>query len=252
MKVGLIDSGWGGLSVLATLWNLCGSTEFCYLADLKNSPYGSKSKDEILSFSIQAVDALEKQGCTAFLFACNTATSSAVQYLRSNRNFPIFGMEPAIKPAVLENPKEKIAILATEFTLREEKFQNLIKQLPGDNTLVSISCEGLATSIDKGDLEASWKFLQARLNDFESDYKVVVLGCTHYVFLKSRFASDFPSIKVYDGNLGTSKNMIQSLSLPNSGKNRLQIFVTGEACEFPVSVSQFWEQFLPAPIVFLN
>ncbi len=252
MKVGLIDSGWGGLSVLATIWELCGSTDFYYLADLKNSPYGSKSKEEVLAFSIQALKHLEKVGCDAFLFACNTATSSAVEHLRSEFSYPIFGMEPAVKPAVLENPKETIAVLATEFTLREDKFQNLIKQLPGENSFLPIPCEGLATRIDSGDLEASWQFLESHLNKFSSSFQVMVLGCTHYVFLKDRLKKERPDLKIYDGNLGTARNLIQSLSLPAIGKNRLQIYVTGKAYQFPSQVLQYWERFQPSPLVFIQ
>lgn len=101
---------------------------------------------------------LEKD-CEAVLFACNTATSAAADFLRTKHSVPIFGMEPALKPAVAENPGVKIAVFATDLTLKEEKFKNLVSGFPAGTEILPVPCEGLAKLIDKDRWEDAWDFL---------------------------------------------------------------------------------------------
>jgi glutamate racemase len=224
-RIGLFDSGLGGLSVLKTLWLETMGSHYIYYADLDNGPYGRLSKEQVLEISKSAFDFLSNKNVDAVLFACNTATAAAANFLRQTHKIPIFGMEPAVKPATLENPGKPVAIFATELTLREEKFKNLIDQLDSHNAYLPVPCEGLARMIDDGDLQGAWDFLHKRIQSVCEQTNVFVLGCTHYVFLKERILNTFPNVKVYDGNLGTANHMKKNLNLNGTCENSLDIIL---------------------------
>ncbi|TGN19181.1 glutamate racemase [Leptospira idonii] len=231
-RIGLFDSGLGGLSVLRSLWKETGDVDYIYFADLINAPYGRKSKKEVLEFSQNAFQYLLEQNCDAVLFACNTATSAAANLLRQTHSIPIFGMEPAVKPASLDHPDRPIAIFATELTLKEEKFKNLLESMGAKNEFIFVPCEGLAKLIDEDVWEDAWDFLDAKIKTVISKTNVFVLGCTHYVFLKERINYVYPDVKVYDGNLGTSLHIKNALQIPGSGKNNLDILLNTHISDY--------------------
>ncbi|MCG6148139.1 glutamate racemase [Leptospira levettii] len=223
-KIGIFDSGLGGLSVLRTLWKETSNIDYIYFGDLVHSPYGQKSKQKVIELSKNAFEYLIEKDCEAVLFACNTATSAAADFLRKQHSIPIFGMEPAIKPALVENPGVKIAVFATELTLKEEKFKNLVTGLTKGSEILPVPCEGLAKLIDSDRWEDAWDFLDAKIKMILPETDIIVLGCTHYVFLRERIHYHYPNLKVYDGNLGTSLHMKKMLQLPDGSKeNRNQL-----------------------------
>ena len=125
-RIGIFDSGLGGISVLYEIHKLLPNESIVYYGDSGNAPYGVKSKEVVYELSKNICDYLiENEGVKAIVIACNTATSAAVDKLRGQYNIPIIGMEPAIKPAIV-GTKGAIVVLATEMTLKEEKFNNLL------------------------------------------------------------------------------------------------------------------------------
>lgn len=229
IKIGVTDSGFGGLSVLSELSNTIPEADFIYYGDLLNAPYGNKPPEQIYSFIDEICKFFLGQGVNAIVLACNTATSVSVDKLRKKYPVPIFGMEPAIKPAVLENPDQKIAVLATPLTLREEKFMRLEKSLAVHTILTPVPCDGLATIIDKGNLEEARDYLKPILQNLtEEKVEILVLGCTHYVLIKSLFYEWNPNVKLYDGNKGTANHVRRTLTpLPNDGESKLDLFLNG-------------------------
>ncbi|WP_000662652.1 glutamate racemase [Leptospira interrogans] len=229
LKIGLMDSGMGGLSVLKELLKYDSELEIVYYGDLKNSPYGEKDASEVLELVRSVCNFLQKENVSAILLACNTATSAAAQTLRKEFSIPIFGMEPAIKPAILQNPGKKVALLATPVTQREEKLQRLKSELKAEELVLSISCPGLAGLVDQGDFDKAEKYLRPILANLqEQDVENLVLGCTHYVFLKQIILKNFPNVKIYDGNSGTIKHLLNSLEVPrvilNGSQNNRSIY----------------------------
>jgi glutamate racemase len=229
--IGVMDSGFGGLSVLSELAESTSELDFIYYADLKNSPYGNKSKKEILQLTDEIVQFFVAQNASSVLLACNTATSAAALELRSNYSIPIFGMEPAIKPAVIENPGEEIAVFATKLTLKEEKFNQLEKSLNAGHVLVPIDCNGLAPLIDNEDIPACRDFLSPILHDLSiKNITKFVLGCTHYLLIKPLFYEFNSDIQIYDGNLGTINHILKVLNLSNEKKeeeSKIELFING-------------------------
>jgi glutamate racemase len=228
-KIGVMDSGFGGLSVLNELTKQIPNADYFYYGDLKNSPYGSKEPDQVYNFCEEICDFFLSKEVNGIVIACNTATSVAIEKLRKKLSIPIFGMEPAIKPAVLENPNENIAVLATPLTLNEKKFLDLEKKLQAETNLKLFSCDGLASLIDKRDTVALDEYLEPIFNTLDSEsIKTIVLGCTHYVHIKNLFFKKNPNYKIYDGNEGTVRQVARNLiSIPMDRESKLDIFLNG-------------------------
>lgn len=214
ITLGVFDSGFGGVSVLNELIANLSQVKFLYYADLAHSPYGEKSSKEVFELTSKACDYLISQACDAILVACNTATSVAIESLRQKYSLPIFGMEPAIKPALFENPSNLVAVLATSLTLREDKFMQLKYRLNGNSRILPIPCNGLAKLIDLLDFDGVERFVSPILNNLDrQNISVSVLGCTHYVLVKYIIQKLSPNLRLYDGNIGTVKHIAKKLDL---------------------------------------
>lgn len=227
MPIGFFDSGIGGISVLKEAVKLLPNENYIYFGDSKNAPYGTKKVDEVKHLTFKAVDFLLSKGVKAIVIACNTATSAAIEDLRSNyASVPIIGIEPALKPAVELNRKGKIIIMATPMTLAESKFSNLMKSYEGRADIVPLPCAGLVELIEHGILEGEEvnSYLKEKLKPYlNSGISSAVLGCTHYPFIKNELSKVLPEgTEIIDGSLGTAKQLRRQLinmnALNNQGK----------------------------------
>lgn len=207
--VGMLDSGLGGISVLAQALRDLPRENFVYFGDTANIPYGDKEPEEVLRLTRQAVDRLIGHGCKAIVIACNTATSVAAQQLRSELSLPVIGIEPALKPASLLPGEGQILVLATQVTLRLPKFHALM-ELYGDHA-TPVPCSGLMECVEAGQLEGDRvdRLLGELLAPYlDAPIKAVVLGCTHYPFLRKAIAKLLPpGTPLVDGNAGTVRQL---------------------------------------------
>ncbi len=205
--IGVFDSGLGGLSVLATIHALLPGENLIYYGDSANAPYGEKNRQQVRLLSTRICDTLVEQGAKAIVIACNTATSAAVSDLRKRYDIPIVGMEPALKPAVEQTETGAVAVLATALTLRESKFQGLLEQFRTGRRIYSIPCPELVTLVESGVLsgEKAEIMVAESLKGLDKDkLAAVVLGCTHYVFLRQVFEKTLGGkTLIVDGNRGT-------------------------------------------------
>lgn len=212
--IGVFDSGIGGLSTLKTMATILPNESFIFLGDSKNAPYGDKEKDQILQFSQNNVEFLLNKGVKAIVIACNTATSAAKPELVSQYDVPIIGIEPALKPAVVGN-NEHVLVLGTTLTMKLPKFQALYQQFK-DQTQINLKpLPGLVDIIETGVVSgpAIQEFLTANLSEFDADQiDGVVLGCTHYPFVRSSIQEILPKANFYDGFLGVTKMLKQKLN----------------------------------------
>ncbi|EPG76449.1 glutamate racemase [Leptospira fainei serovar Hurstbridge str. BUT 6] len=233
IKIGVMDSGMGGLSVLRMLLSLPYRAHYVYYGDLKNAPYGERHTDEVLALTRDVCRELLSRQVSAILLACNTATSAAASELRAELPIPVFGMEPAIKPALLTHPDERIALLATSVTHREEKLRNLKLSLSAEERIVHLNCDGLATLVDLGKFKEAEIFLRKILEPVKLEgIRTLVLGCTHYVFLKGLLLSVYPEAILHDGNEGTMRHLIRSLQLERfPGTSSFELFFSGREKE---------------------
>jgi glutamate racemase len=235
-KIGVFDSGIGGLSVLNEALRQFPGHEYIYLADSANAPYGERPDEWITNRSLKLCTWLiEKQHCEAIVVACNTATAQAIAIIREHfSNTPIIGVEPGIKPAAAISPKKKIGVLATQSTLSSEKFKHLLDSLVGDCQFISQAGVGLVPLIERGDLndpeleKLITDYVQKVL-DFGAD--TLVLGCTHYPFLIPIINKNFgDQLHLID----TSSAIIQQLGRkaqiePMKGATEVKLFSTGDS-----------------------
>ncbi|MCM1565566.1 MAG: glutamate racemase [Dehalobacter sp.] len=207
MRIGFFDSGVGGITVLHEAIKQLPREDFIYYADIDHVPYGTKSKEEVLKLVLDAVDFMAAEGIKILVVACNTATSIAINELRQRYDFPILGMEPAVKPAVENNGSKRILVMATPLTLREEKYQNLVTRLDQDHLVDGKAFPELVEYAENFyfDKDEILKYLNRKLGTHNlTEYGTVVLGCTHFPYFKRVLQELFPAdTHIIDGSTGT-------------------------------------------------
>ncbi|TBL81317.1 glutamate racemase [Paenibacillus thalictri] len=217
MRIAVFDSGLGGLTVLNEAVRLLPNERFVYYADTLHVPYGTKPKHEVKQYIFEAVESLRRYDVKALVIACNTATSIAVKELRETYEFPIIGMEPAVKPAVETSraDKRRVLVTATPLTLREAKFQELVAKIDEDHLVDSLPLPELVQYCERlqFDDEIIIPYLRDKLAAFNmNEYGAIVLGCTHFPFYREHFRRLLPShVTIMDGSAGTVKRLKQVL-----------------------------------------
>lgn len=214
--IAFLDSGVGGISVLNEAIKMMPKENYIYFGDSKNAPYGTKKTTEVRSLTEKNVEFLLEQGAKAVVIACNTATSAAAEYLRNKyKNIPIIGVEPALKPAVLNNEGKKILVMATPMTLAEKKFKNLMSKYEEFAQIIPVPCGGLMEFVEEGILRGDEleQYLDSRLTmKLRENATAVVLGCTHYPFIKESIIKVIGhNVQIYDGGEGTAKQLQRRL-----------------------------------------
>ena len=209
MRVGIFDSGLGGLTVLNRALDLLPDERFLYYADVDHVPYGEKRRQQIVEYVDGAVDYMVNAGCKAIVIACNTATSAGVDFLRGKYDFlPIIGIEPAVKPAVLHFADGKrVLVVATPITVNGEKLKKLIETYDTDGIVDKVALSELVNFAEKGifDTDIIVPYLNEALKNFNpDDYGVLVLGCTHFNFFKDSFKIVMPGVQIIDGSTGSA------------------------------------------------
>ena len=214
-SIGVFDSGYGGISVLANLIEAMPGESFVFLSDSKHAPYGELGPSKVLKYTTHSLECLKEESIDAVVIACNTATSAAVEMLRETFSFPIIGMEPAVKPAISKEASSRILVAATSLTLKESKFAALMESIDDQHEIIRLPCHGLVDQIEKYGPESPEvdRKIEELLEPFKSlEFDGVVLGCTHYVLIKNKWQHKFPKeTMIYDGNEGTVRQTIRML-----------------------------------------
>jgi len=243
--IGIFDSGAGGLSVLSSCRALLPYEDFIYLSDASHAPYGNKTDGEIAERVFACCERLMNLNCKAIVVACNTATGVGIKMLRQRYARPFVGLEPAMKPAVKAGIAGEIVILCTEATARQEKFLALLKQCVsgqlsvvswiaapmGRNVIKTIPSPeprtpnpGFPPTITVAPQKKLAALIEIRIDNLESirpqvyeiltpykDAAAVILGCTHYVFIREMIADFYRlqdrKIPIFDGNAGAARRL---------------------------------------------
>ena len=213
--IGVFDSGVGGISTLKEAVRLLPSENFIYYGDTANAPYGTKTTEEVMRCIRNVLKHLMDENIKALMIACNTATSVAAATLREELSIPVIGIEPALKPASQARKDGDILVLATPVTLALPKFRLLMDQY-GDGA-VPVPCPGLMELVERQDVAGCREYLGNVFERYGTDrIDAVVLGCTHYVFLRGMLEKMLPArIMIADGNTGTARQL-QRVLMTNS------------------------------------
>lgn len=214
--IGVFDSGVGGISVLSALRRELPFEDFVYFGDSAHAPYGTKTPEEVLQFSEQILTHFRTVPVKALVIACNTATAAAADTLRQRYvQLPIIGVEPAIKPTATFTEHPKVLILATPMTLCLEKFRHLLKSLEEKADFFLLPCPGLVELIEQGktDCPETEGYLRQTLASYlDAPPDAVVLGCTHFPFVKPLLQKLFgEKVRFFDGAEGTARQLHRRL-----------------------------------------
>ena len=250
--IGIFDSGVGGLSVYGETVQLLPHETLLYVADQAHVPYGSRSLEQIREFSGQITRFLINQGVKIIVIACNTISAAALYYLRNQYPEILFiGMEPAIKPSIEKTRSGIIGVIATKATFQGQPYENLVKKYASKVKVVHQSCPGLVEQVEAGNVDSSEiRFLLKQYLSPMLEKKVdqLILGCTHYHFLKpviQEIAGD--SITIIDPVLPVAKQTVSVLNrYRNEGglsiqteKKKYQFFTSGNVAEFSKQIIRF-------------
>ena len=244
--IGIFDSGIGGLSVAIEIAEYLPNERILYYADTAHVPYGPRDDQNIRELTAAAIEWLYRQGCKVAVVACNTASAFSLDYLRDHygEDFPIIGLVPALKPAVLNSQSKTVAVLATPATFRGQLIKDVMQRfaIPAQVRVLKVTNLDLVPFVEQGAQmsEACLSSLQHSLQpvvDQGADY--LVLGCTHYPFLKPAIESIFgQKLTLIDSGIAvarqTSRILIKNeLLFEQSLADTLQIacYVSGNNAE---------------------
>ena len=212
--IAVFDSGVGGISVLKELMELMPGENYLYFGDSANAPYGDRPTSQVRQLTMDAAAMLMERGIKALVVACNTATAAAIKDLRAA--YPdtiIIGIEPALKLAYDRYGDGRVGVMATQVTLREEKFSHQLERFP-DMQVSLIPAPGLVELIESGKAESeeTENLLRLLLSPYVGKLDALVLGCTHYPFVKAAVARILgEGTELLDGSLGTARHTMHRL-----------------------------------------
>jgi glutamate racemase len=238
LPIGIFDSGIGGLTVLQHIRDILPNEQLIYVSDRAHLPYGSKDTQYILERSEYIVSFLLQQQVKAIVVACNTATAVAIAHLRNRYSLPIIGMEPGVKPATANTQNGLIGVLATEGTLGSGKFQNLVEQHSNGADIFYCACHGWVEAIEHHGAthDNTLKLVKQSLMPLlEKGVDTLVLGCTHYPFLKDTIENMVgSSITVIDTGQAVARQLLRTLNdselhCPKSQPGQVTYWCSGPA-----------------------
>lgn len=220
LRIGVFDSGLGGISVLADLIAHFPQAHYLYYGDTANAPYGEKEVESVRRWTMDAYQYLREQGIAALVIACNTATSVAIEQIRAVADIPVLGIEPAVKLAIEANDGQPLALLATPMTIAGEKLKQLLGRFDAADVAAvqSLPCPGLARLIEENDFAGAMDYLRReikpQLRPRPDGGYWLILGCTHYSLLYPQLRQVFGAhLRIFDGNTGLARHLARRLHI---------------------------------------
>ena len=227
-KIGVFDSGIGGLTVLESLVNHFPNEEYLYVADTLNCPYGTRSSEEIEDLVLAIGLRIIKQGVGVLILACNTATSNSSKLVNASP-IPIIGViKPTASFAYKKSINKKILVLATNATVLSGQYENSLKEL-GEGEFVFVQASDFVPLVEKGlySSDISYKIVCEKLNEYKSiDFDTIILGCTHFNFLAEEIHSVFPKAKLITCAEAIVEDLNKMLNRSKSSNKPKKILLT--------------------------
>ena len=235
--IGMFDSGVGGLSVLLEVKKNLPQENIIFVADQANVPYGAKTRSQLQNLTKNITTYLLQQDIKLLVVACNTASCYAIDYLREKFSIPIIGVVPAVKSATNLAKNGKIAVISTPATAKSVYLANLIDEVAPQFDVLKLGCAGLEEAVEYYNRPKITRLLKtylAKVSSFGAD--TIVLGCTHYPFLKKDIATIIGNgVNIVDSGRGIAKRVSQIIEKTNIA-NRTNLgdsfFTTGDPKQF--------------------
>ena len=201
MKIGVFDSGLGGLVITKAFINAMPEYDYFYYGDSANLPYGDKTFGHILSYTLDAMRYMIANNCKLIIIACNTATSVALRYIQQ-RFIPSYAPDvkvlgvviPTVEVAI-ENNSQKIGVIATSATIRSHIYRAELHKIKPSLNVFEFAAPELVPAIEDNDFDTAEEFVREYCRSFV-DCDSLILGCTHYPLLKKIFRAELPAVKI--------------------------------------------------------
>ncbi len=247
-RIGVFDSGVGGLSILTALRALMPAQPVLFVGDQAHVPYGPRPLAEVLSFSHAITQFLLDQGAEVIVIACNAASAASLQPLRQlYPHIPFVGMEPAVKPAAEQTNSGVVGVLATPATFQGALYASVVERFAEHVTILQNTCPGLVQQIEAGNVDGSETrniLEDALFPMLEAGIDTVVLGCTHYPFvipmIQSIVGEGVRVINPAEAVARQTRRLLGQYATPAQGTQPVspQLFTTGSALQLQQLVQQ--------------
>ena len=248
--IGVFDSGVGGLSVLRAIRAALPHEHLVYVADSGHAPYGDQSEAHITQRTLTVGNWLAEQGVKGITIACNTATVVAAKTLREQTHLPVVAIEPAIKPAVALTRSGVVGVLATRQTVHSAAVARLVDLYGADKRVVLQACPGLMEQVERADLHSAET--EALLRQFitpllEQGADTLVLGCTHYPFLRDTIQRLVGAeVTLLDPADAVARELARRLAESGSlttqaAPGSVQFFTSGDVAQAQAVISHLWD-----------
>ena len=257
-KIGIFDSGLGGLTVLSAIHSLLPDEDIVYFGDTARVPYGTKSKKTIIKYSEEILEFLLGLDVKLIVIACNTASAYALEHLRVKTKIPVLGViEPGVDSLIESCPDgEKAALIATTATVSSKSYEKILNQKNPKIMLMAKACPLFVPLVEEGLLRS--KITEYAIHHYlekikKKDIQDIILGCTHYPLLKPKIKELYPEFNLIDSSLEAAKALKKYLSLKNllnasETKGKVEIYVSDITGAFRGLVKLFLGK--PRPKIF--
>ncbi|MGB9900856.1 MAG: glutamate racemase [Pseudothermotoga sp.] len=240
LKIGLFDSGIGGLTVLTQLVKYMPDAEYFYVADTLNAPFGTRTQDQILVISLRVLDFLKRSGVDCIVTACNTADAS-IRSAKVQTQIPYFG----ILDFEISADLQKVAVIATKFTVQNGIYGRILKS-KGAKEVLEIPCQSLVKIVEEGLIDSSQADQEIEncmgiLRN--SGTSTLVFGCTHFPFLAHKIRAHFPELILFDPAQSVAEKVWRTLMKTNRGNGKVNFFVTSDPSSFSNKILKYQRLF---------
>lgn len=250
--IGVFDSGLGGLTVLKALQERLPGEDFLYFADTRFLPYGDRPEAFLRVRGAQIAEALAVRGAKSLVIACNTATAAAAEAIRAGTKLPVVALEPGVKPAAQLTRRGIVGVLATTRTLQSDRYQRLVAAHASHVQVLAQACPGLAEAIETEgpDGQEVSRLLDGFIAPLAAaEVDVVVLGCTHYPWVREAIAKRLPAdVRLLDTGEPVARQLERCLAAEGrlgGGVGKLSIATSGNPQQVSETVARLWGQRLP-------
>lgn len=211
--IAIFDSGIGGLTVYDTIKKDFPNESIVYLADTKNCPYGTKTLEKIKDISLMNINYLKKLGAKIIIIACNTATSSVIDEIKASDGYIIGVIEPTANLALQTSKSKKIGLFATNLTVQTQIYQKFLK----NSQVSSVGCSDFVLPIENGDIHSQTmrNLIKKHIQELD-DVDTLILGCTHFPYIKEEIQLIIPDVKLVESGTATSKEVAKYLPQQSS------------------------------------
>lgn len=233
--IGVIDSGVGGLTVAYEIMRQLPKENILYLGDIKRCPYGSRTKEEIIKYTLEMVRYLLGKNIKMLVIACNTATAYTLDLLKAKLDIPVIGViKPGARAAIKTTKNKKIAVLGTEATIKSKSYNRALERVLPDVNVIGQACPMFVPMIEKGIINRN--NISESINPIKNKgIDTIILGCTHYPLIKDEIQREVgKGISIISSGEETAREinaLLEIHHLHNSGINEpyYQFYTTGDS-----------------------